>query len=84
MDKYCKKQSPTVTEIEEGAKECENLCEIFPVLFPHKNLTRKQFLLSFILPRQIRQQKIINKILRLEQEGEHLHQLFNNLGKSSK
>ena len=23
-------------------------------------------------------------ILRLDQEGEHLHQLFNNLGKSSK
>ena len=35
--------------------------------------------LSFVLPKMFREQKIANKILRLEQEGEHPHQVFNSL-----
>ena len=72
-------ESPSEKKIEEGALECEKVTELFPVEFPSKNITRKLFVLSFVLPKMIRKQKIANKILRVEQEGEHLHQLFNSL-----
>ena len=40
---------------------------------------------SFVLPRFIRERRgLINLILRLEQEGEHLHQLFNTKERSLK
>ena len=76
INKFLSLESPSEKEIEEGALECEKVTELFPVEFPDKNISRKLFVLSFVLPKMIREQKIANKILRLEQEGEHLHQKF--------
>ena len=48
--------------------------------FPSKNLTRKMIEWSVVMPRFIREKKgMMHKILKLEQEGEHLHQLLNAL-----
>ena len=66
-------RQPSVEENERMAKECEKFCILFPVMFPERNLTRKMVELSLVMPKIIRREKpgIINKILRLEQEGEH-------------
>ena len=67
------------------ALECERFCKLFPRLFPKRNLTRKMFELSFIMPLFIRRRPgFVNKILRFEQEGEHIHQILNNLEKTLK
>ena len=51
---------------------------MFPVMFPKRNLTRKMIELSLVFPRFIREQPgLINFILRLEQEGEHIHAPMN-------
>ena len=43
------------------------------------------FELSFIMPLFIRRRPgFVNKILRFEQEGEHIHQILNNLEKTLK
>ena len=48
--------------------------------FPSKNLTRKMIEWSVVMPRFIREKKgMMHKIFKLEQEGEHLHQLLNAL-----
>ena len=45
-----------------------------------KNLTRKMVEWSLVMPTFIREYKgLMNVILKLEQEGEHLHQLMNSL-----
>ena len=68
-------RTPSPEENEEGAKEYEYFCEIFQVLFPTRNLTKQ---MSLVLPTFIRKGPgIVNKMLRLEQEGEHLHSLMN-------
>ena len=58
-------------------------CDIFLVEFPGKDLTRKMVEISLVLPKFKRKQPLgfINKILRLEQEGERLHNQMNNLEK---
>ena len=75
LDEFFAKRDPSPEEIEEGAKLCEQHGEIFPQLFKDKNLTRK----VIVLPKQIRELRIANLMLRLEEEGEHLHQVFNSL-----
>ena len=52
---------------------------VFPVEFPEKNLTRKMVNMCLVTPTLIRKNPLgmINKILRLEQEGEHIHQVMN-------
>lgn len=40
--------------------------------------------LVIVLPKQIRELKISNLMLRREEEGEHLHQVFNSLEKRFK
>ena len=42
------------------------------------------FILSFVLPKQIRTLRMANEMLRIEQEGEHLHQVFNTLERKYK
>ena len=75
IDTFMSNRTPSPEENEEGATECEYFCEIFPVLFPTRNLTKK---ISLVLPTFIRNEPgMLNKILRLEQEGEHLHSLMN-------
>ncbi len=50
-------------------------------MFPQRSLTRKMLELSMVMPRFIREEApgMINKILRLEQEGEHIHANMNRL-----
>ena len=43
-------EHPTIEQTEEAAQLCEEYLEIFPVLHPDKDLTRKQFVLGIILP----------------------------------
>ena len=65
-------------ENESLARECEKWCEVFPVLFPKRTLTRKMIELSLVMPKFVREQpSLLNKILRLEQEGERLHAIMN-------
>ena len=70
-------RKPTKEEDEEMAKQCENFCKIFP----ERSLTRKMIELSLVMPTIIRRERpgMINKILRLEQEGEHIHAVINRL-----
>ena len=85
VDTFFSKREPTDIECEIAAKVCENFCKIFPVIFPKRNLTRKMVEWSFVMPKFIREKKgLMNKILRLEQEGEHLHQMFNALERTLK
>ena len=50
------------------------------LLYAEKNLTRKMVEYSLVLPKFIRERgSLVNKILRLEQEGEHLHAILNSL-----
>ena len=50
--------------------------QILPVTY----LTRKMVEYSLVLPRFLREKKnLMNTLLRFEQEGEHLHQIFNTL-----
>ena len=49
------------------------------------NLTRKMVEFSLVLPKFLREKKgLINKILRLEQEGQHLHQILNAIERTYK
>ena len=71
-------RDPTAVELEWGIKQCEKWCKDFPKLFPGRSLTRKMVEISLVLPKFIEKEaKLVNKILRLEQEGEHLHALMN-------
>ena len=70
IDHFFAIENPNDEEIELGAKECEKFTELFPVLFPNKSLTLKMVAMSLVLPRFIREQRLVNKMLRLEQEGE--------------
>ena len=57
--------------------------KLFPKMFPQRNLTRKMAEYSLVLPRFIREKgSLMNKILRLEQEGERLHAVLNGLESS--
>ena len=84
IDAFLAKRDPSPDEIEEGAKLYEQHGEIFPQLFKDENLTRKDIDLAVVLPKEIRELKIANLMLRLEEEGEHLHQVFNSLEKRYK
>ena len=55
--------------------------ETYPVLFPTRSLTRKMMELSLVFPKFVRHDVpgMINKILRLEQEGESIHAKMNRL-----
>ena len=80
VDTFFSKSHPTDEECEEAAKTCEEWCKIYPGFFPSKNLTRKMIEWSVVMPRFIREKKgMMHKIFKLEQEGEHLHQLLNAL-----
>ena len=55
--------------------------QVFPLIFPSKNITRKMHVLSCVAPRQIREQASYYKMLKVEQKGEYIHCKFNELGR---
>ena len=80
VDTFFAKRDPTDEECEVAAQVCEEWCQLYPVYFPRRNLTRKMVEWSIVMPRFIREKKgFMNTVLRLEQEGEHLHQVLNSL-----
>ena len=81
IDSMMSIRQPTSEENEALAKECEKWCQVFPVLFPTRSLTRKMVELSLVMPKFVREEEpgMINKILRLEQEGEAIHAKMNRL-----
>ena len=80
VDTFFAKREPTDAECESAAQVCEEWCQVYPVFFPNKNLTRKMVEWSIMMPKFIREKKgFMNTMLRLEQEGEHLHQILNSL-----
>ena len=56
IDKLMSLRSPTPQENESLARECEKWCEVFPVLFPKRSLTRKMIEMSLVMPKFIREQ----------------------------
>ena len=79
-DRYFSQRDLSDEDFEDCAHLCEEWCKVFPQLFPKQNLTRKMLEYSLVLARFLRQKKnLMNTLLRFEQEGEHLHQIFNTL-----
>ena len=62
-------------EITRVCKQCEEFCEIYPILFPHKKITPKMHFYSFDVPRFLKKHKTIG--LLSEEEGESLHAAIN-------
>ena len=54
-------------------------CTLRPVLFPDESITRKQHVVSFVLPKYIREGKIYKYMKILERKSENLHCVFNAL-----
>ena len=80
VDKFFTKRNPSDEECETAAQACEQWCKIYPVFFPNRNLTRKMVEWSIVMPRFIREKNgLMNAMFRLEQEGEHAHQILNSL-----
>ena len=80
FDTFISLREPTEDQCERAALNCENWCKMYPVFFPNKNLTPKMANYSLVLPRFIREKKgLVNTMFRLEQEGEHIHQVLNQL-----
>ena len=66
-------KNATKEQLEETAKICEQFTEVYPLLFPQNNITRKMHCLSIVAPKQIREQGAVYKMLKIEQQGEKLH-----------
>ena len=85
IDKKNSIRNPTPEENEEGSKTCEEFCNIFPVMFPERTLTRKMVEMSMVMPRFIRADPgLLYKILCLEQRGVSLHATMNKLERKYK
>ena len=63
---------------EEAAQACENYTKRFPVLFK-RAMTRKMHVISCVLSRDIWENGDYYKYLKLEQAGERLHNVLNQL-----
>ena len=61
------------------AKICQSYTKRFPILFPEHSITRKMHVLSIVAPKQIREQGLVYKILKLVESGENLHCKLNKL-----
>ena len=72
-------KNATKEQLEDTARTCEKLTEVFPVLFPDTNISRKMHCFSIVAPQQIRKQGIVYKMLKIEQAGEVLHKTLNQL-----
>ena len=76
---FINKENITDDENENLANEMSKFTEIFPILFPGENITRKMHVFSLILPIFVRTFKMTHKLLKLEQATESLHHKLNIL-----
>ena len=72
-------KNATKAQLEATAKVCETFTEVFPMLFPSYNITRKMHVLSIVAPKQIREQGAVYKMMKIEQQGEKIHKQLNDL-----
>ena len=79
IDKLLCIPEATPEQVEELARSCEKYCEEFPILFPQVSMTPKMHILSCVLPKHIREQKIYYKMLKVEQEGERINKVLNEI-----
>ena len=82
LGNYFSRKVTTIEEKENAATLCESFTNIFPIIFPDTNITRKMPIISFVLPRLIREDTTSNicfKLLQVEQAGERLHHMWNIL-----
>ena len=56
VDTFFAKRDPTDAECESAAQVCEEWCELYPVFFPNKNLTRKMVEWSIVMPKYKRKE----------------------------
>ena len=52
---------------------CEEWGEFWPVEFPHRNITPKGHILSFVLPELISELRSFYRFYKVEQKGEEIH-----------
>ena len=53
------------------AEICQSFTKMFPILFPDQSITCKMHVLSIVAPKQIREQKLVYKILKFVERGEN-------------
>ena len=73
------KEDISDAENEYLAKEMAKFTEVFPVIFPKENITRKMHCFSLVLPIFVRKYKMTHKMLKLEQQTESMHHKLNVL-----
>ena len=64
--------------LENGAKECVEYGHEFPMIFPNETISRKQHVVSFVLPKYILAGTCY-KMMKIEQKMENLHAEYNLL-----
>ena len=81
--KYFSSPYTTVEETNKATETTEKFTKKFPIFFPNKSITRKMHLLSFVIPKIIREDtsnhNICFKFLKVEQAGERFHNVWNTL-----
>jgi hypothetical protein len=62
-------------------QECEQWSNTWPVNFPHRNITPKGHIFSFVLPKFIEKHRTYHMYYRMEQAGEKMHATLNEISR---
>ena len=60
-------------------KTCEKWGEYWPKAFPHKNISPKGHIISIVLPKSVEYLRSFYRFYKLEQKGEEIHSVLNDL-----
>ena len=60
---------------------CENWGKHWPVDFPHKNITPKGHVLSYVIPKLVQERKTFYMFYKVEQKGESIHADLNDIAR---
>ena len=66
-------------QVENASNKCALLGKLWPVLFPHMNVTRKVDGISIGIPKLLKKWKTYLVFIKLEERGEWLHHQYNIL-----
>ena len=70
---------------DEGVEMVKQMCEewgqIWPMLFPDRNLTPKGHILSFVFPRIIEEHRTFFRFYKVEEKGESIHAIMNDINR---